>query len=158
MFMLPKEQIFHSIRIDRWKQGLLVFFVTILPNVDFYYGLLTETINWALVRQYVPTFLFSLMTALLLIEWIKAKADNYEINKTQTELMRLNQLYKERFKMVMRGEAAHLFGDVEKERWRNRLYLKEPNNKKNVDEFIDRQYGFTHFDIDGIPTGITFEE
>jgi hypothetical protein len=125
---------------------------TLYPNIDFWLGkfhLWTENANidWSLVGLVVPRLLYGLVTGLLFLLYIKSQSAYYEVQDVQKELLRLNQLYKERFKMIKFGDGAKLFSkDFEKRLWKNRLLLKEPNNAKEVNEYIESQYRFTHFD------------
>ncbi|WP_276374304.1 hypothetical protein [Chryseolinea sp. H1M3-3] len=139
----------------RWAVFILV---TVYPTIDFYLEklqLIREMnlkIDWILVIQILPRLVYGIVTGLLFLLFIKAQSSYYKVEEVQKELLRLNQLYKERFKMIKFGDTNKLFSkDFEKNLWRNRLYLKEPDDKRAVDEYIEKQYKYSNIDYNGVP-------
>lgn len=134
---------------NRYARYLIFILFQIIPNVDFYYKffeVMEWDINWQLVRESLPGIFYALMTGFLFLLYIHAQAGYYEVKDQAKLLMRLNQLYKERFKMIKYGDQEKLFSkDFEKERWRSRLYQKE-KDKSEVDAFLDEQYKFNYID------------
>jgi hypothetical protein len=148
------EKIFKFLERPLIKWTLFIL-VTVYPTVDFYLekfqlaqqAMSEINIDWGLVMQIVPRVIYGLITGLFFLLFIKAQSAYYEVRNVQRDLIRLNQLYKERFKMIYFGDSDKLFSDFEKENWKRRLYQKEKDITKDaLDKFVEYQYRFNAFE------------